>query len=403
MRERSAYYLIKRADRRLLSGQTGKHGLILSLIARPKRPFGRIHSTCLGLSHRPRDGSVVSSLHCMNDPQPEGHMASHIARRKFLATLGGAAAAWPLAARAQQPAMPVVGFLGAGARGPLREQIAAFQEGLKESSYVEGQNVAVEYRFAEGQFDRFPALAAELVRRQVAVLFVASNAGALAAKQATRTIPIVFTAGDDPVASGLVPSLNRPSGNLTGVYQFANGLEAKRLGLLHEMVRKATTIAVLVNPNYSGFENQLREVQEAAASLGVQLVIVRANVESDFDAAFSTLVQQRATALLVCASPFFNIRRQQLVVLAARHTLPAIYEWREFAAAGGLMSYGTVISDSYRQAGVYTGRILKGAKPADLPVVQSTRFEFVINLPTARALGLEFPATLLARADEVIE
>jgi putative ABC transport system substrate-binding protein len=310
-------------------------------------------------------------------------------------------AAWPLAARAQQPAMPVVGFLGAGARGPLHEQIAAFQEGLKESGYVEGQNVAVEYGFAEGQFDRFPALASDLVRRQVAVLFVASNAGALAAKQATRTIPIVFTAGDDPVASGLVPSLNRPSGNLTGVYQFANGLEAKRLGLLHEMVPKATTIAVLVNPNYSGFENQLREVQEAAASLGVQLVIVRANVESDFDAAFSTLVQQRATALLVTA--FFNIRRQQLVVLAARHALPAIYEWREFAAAGGLMSYGTVISDSYRQAGIYTGRILKGAKRADLPVVQSTRFEFVINLPTARALGLEFPATLLARADEVIE
>ena len=299
--------------------------------------------------------------------------------------------------------MPVVGFLGAGARGPLREQIAAFQEGLKESSYVEGQNVAVEYRFAEGQFDRFPALASDLVRRQVAVLFVASNAGALAAKQATRAIPIVFTAGDDPVASGLVASLNRPGGNLTGVYQFANGLEAKRLGLLHEMVPKAATIAVLVNPNFSGSENQLREVQEAAPRLGVQLVIVRANVESDFDAAFSTLVQQRATALLVCASPFFNIRRQQLVVLAARHALPATYEWREFAAAGGLMSYGTVFSDAYHQAGVYTGRILKGAKPADLPVVQLTRFEFVINLPTARALGLEVPATLLARADELIE
>jgi putative ABC transport system substrate-binding protein len=323
-------------------------------------------------------------------------------RRDFITLLGGAVA-WPFAARAQQQSMPVIGFLGAGARGSLREQIAAFQEGLKESVYFEGQNVAVEYRFAEGQFDRFPALAADLVRRQVAVLFVASNAGALAAKQATRTIPIVFTAGDDPVASGLVASLNRPGGNLTGVYQFANGLEAKRLGLLHEMVPRATAIAVLANPNYSSAEDQLSEVQKAAASLGVQLVIVRANVESDFDAAFSTLVQQGGKALLVCASPFFTVRRQQLVLLAARHALPAIYEWREFAAAGGLMSYGTVFSDAYHQAGVYTGRILKGAKPADLPIVQSTKFEFVINLSAAKALGIEVPPTLLARADEVIE
>jgi putative ABC transport system substrate-binding protein len=325
-----------------------------------------------------------------------------VKRREFL-TLLGSAAAWPLATRAQQPAMPVIGFLGTGAREPLRQQIAAFLEGLKETGYVEGQNVAVEYRFAEGQFDRFPALASDLVRRQVAVLFVASNAGTLAAKQATQAIPIVFTVGDDPVASGLVPSLNRPGGNLTGVYQFASGLEAKRLGLLHEMVPKATITAVLVNPNYSGAEDQLREVQAAAASLGVQLIIVRANVESDFDAAFSTLVQQRATALLVCASPFFTARRQQLVVLAARHAVPAIYEWREFAESGGLMSYGTVFSDSYRQAGVYAGRILKGAKPADLPIVQSTKFEFVINLSTAKALGIEVPATLSARADEIIE
>src|SRR5262249_14797574 len=235
--------------------------------------------------------------------------------------------------------MPVVGILNAGAREVMRPQIAAFLEGLKESGYVEGQNLAVEYRFAEGKFDRFAAPGSDLIRRQVSVLFASSVAGVRAAKDATSTIPIVFSVGEDPVASGLVPSLNRPGGNLTGVYQFATGLEAKRLGLLHAMVPQATPIPVLVNPNYSGAENQLREVQEAAPRLGVQLVIVRANVESDFDAAFSTFVQQRATALLVCASPFFNARRQQLIVLATRHALPAIYEWREFSAPGGLMSY----------------------------------------------------------------
>jgi putative ABC transport system substrate-binding protein len=300
--------------------------------------------------------------------------------------------------------MPVIGFLNVASPGPLRQQIAAFREGLKQSGYVEGQNVAVEYRWAEGQYERLPELAADLVRQQVSVIFVGGGAPAeLAVKAATTTIPIVFSTGGDPVRSGLVASLNQPSGNITGVYHFATGLEAKRLGLLHEMLPKATPIAVLINPNYADAENQLRDVQEAAARLGVQLVVVRANAESDFNAAFSTVVQQRSGALLVCASPFFNNRREQLVVLAARHALPTIYEWRDFAAAGGLMSYGTSLSDAYRQVGVYVGQILKGAKPVDLPVVQSTRFELVINLSTAKALGIEVPPTLSARADEVIE
>jgi putative tryptophan/tyrosine transport system substrate-binding protein len=323
-------------------------------------------------------------------------------RREFITLLGGASAAWPLAVRAHQPGMPVIGFMTPDV-GAHSQQIAAFLAGLKEAGYIEGQNVAVDFRSAEGQFDRFPALAADLVGHQVAVLVAVSTDAALAAKRATATTPIVFGMGGDPVALGLVRSLNRPGGNITGIYFFTQGLEAKRLGLLREMVPTATTMAVLINSNYSPAENQLRDVEEAAARLGVQLLVLRANAESDFDPVFATLIQQRAGALLVCASPFFFSWRQRLVVLAARLAVPAIYEWREFAAAGGLMSYGTNLNDAYREMGVYAGRILKGEKPADLPVVQSTRFEFVINLSTAKALGIEVPPTLSARADEVVE
>jgi putative ABC transport system substrate-binding protein len=323
-------------------------------------------------------------------------------RREFITLLGGATAAWPLAARAQQPTVPVIGFMTGGVQA-RSQQFAAFYAGLKESGYVQDQNVAVEFRSAEGHFDRFATLAADLLRHGVALLVAVSNDAALAAKRATATTPIIFGMGGDPVALGIVASLNRPGGNITGIYFFTQGLEGKRLGLLHELVPTATTIAVLVNPNYSPAENQLRDVQEAAARLGVQVLVLRANTETDFDAAFTDLIRQRAGALLVCASPFFFSRRQQLVVLAARHGVPAIYEWREFAVAGGLMSYGTNINDAYRQMGVYAGQILKGIKPADLPVVQSTKFEFVVNLSTAKALGIEVPPTLSARADEVIE
>jgi putative ABC transport system substrate-binding protein len=323
-------------------------------------------------------------------------------RREFISLLGSAATAWPLGVHAQQPAMPVIGFMITGVQG-RSQQIAAFHAGLKESGYVQGQNVTVELRSAEGHFDRYPALAADLLRHGVAVLVAINNDAALAAKRATATTPIVFGMGGDPVVLGLVGSLNHPGGNITGIYFFTQGLEGKRLGLLHELVPTAATIAVLVNPDYSPAKSQLLDVQEAAARLDVQVLVLRANAEADFDAVFAGLVRQRAGALLVCASPFFFSQRQQLVVLAARHAVPAIYEWREFVAAGGLMSYGTNLNDAYRQMGGYAGRILKGEKPADLPIVQSTKFEFVINLSTAKALRIEVPPTLSARADEVIE
>jgi putative ABC transport system substrate-binding protein len=323
-------------------------------------------------------------------------------RREFISLIGGAAS-WPLAARAQQPAMPVIGFLSATAPGPARLQLAAFHSGLKELGYVEGQNVTIDYRWAEGHYDRLPVMAADLVRRQVAVVVAASIDAALATKRATTTIPVVFIIGEDPVKLGFVRSLNRPGGNMTGATQFTIGLTAKRLGLLHELVPSAAAIAMLSNPNSATARTQLDDAQEAAALLKTRLVVLSATAENDFESAFATLAREQAGALLVSADPMFFIRRELLVLLAARHGVPAIYEWRDFAAAGGLMSYGTILADAYRQVGIYTGRILKGEKPSDLPAVQPIRFEFVINLNAAKALGITVPATLLALANEVIE
>jgi putative ABC transport system substrate-binding protein len=326
-------------------------------------------------------------------------------RRDLIIALGGALA-WPLAARAQQKAMPVVGFLSTGnaSPGPVAPLVAAFRQGLSETGYVEGQNVAIEYRWAEGHYDRLPALAADLVGRKVDV--IVSTGGtptALAAKNATSTIPIVFRAGTDPVGDGLVASLARPGGNLTGVSMIIDELTPKRLELLSELVPQAKVIALLVNPKNPATENVMRDVQEAARVKGLQLPILKANSESEIDAAFATLVQLQAGALVVAADPFLSSRREQLVALATRYAVPAIYAWREFAEAGGLISYGSSLTTAFRQLGNYAGKILKGAKPADLPVQQSTRFELVINLKTAKARGLTIPQSLLLRADEVIQ
>jgi ABC-type uncharacterized transport system substrate-binding protein len=326
-----------------------------------------------------------------------------IRRREFITLLGGAAAAWPLCARGQQPALPVIGHVSAGSLRNAPHLIAAMREALAEAGYVEGRNVTIESHWAEGQYDRLPAMVAELVRRHVAVLVPTPTVAALTAKAATATIPIVFSATDDPVEVGLVASLARPGGNATGIYFFFSALAAKQLGLLHELVPTAARIGLLVNPENANAKSVTREVTAAASAMGVQIELARANDSSAIEAAFAMLVRNKADALLVGADPFFYSRRLQLATLATRHALPAIYNAREVPEVGGLMSYGTSLTEVYRQIGVYAGRILKGEKPADLPVVQSTKFEFVINLQTARALGLEIPATLLARADEVIE
>jgi ABC-type uncharacterized transport system substrate-binding protein len=325
-------------------------------------------------------------------------------RRELMTLVGGVAVAWPLAARAQKSAMPVIGFLNSGSADAFAHLAAAFRQGLQEAGYVEGQNVVIEYRWAEGRYDLLPLLAADLVKRQANV--IAATGGeqsVVAAKAATTRTPIVFTAGGDPVRQGLVSSLNRPGGNLTGVYFQTGAIESKRLGLLRDLVPNTAIIGVLLNPNSPAAEPELRDISDAARAVGQKIVILEANNEQGIDATFATLTKRHIGALLVASDPLFSNRRDQIVALAARYLVPTTYYSREFTAAGGLMSYGANLADAFRQAGIYTARVLNGEKAADLPVMQPTKFELVINLQTARSLGLTIPDKLLALADEVIE
>ena len=324
-------------------------------------------------------------------------------RREFITLVGGAAA-WPLVARAQQSAMPVIGYLYAGSSAPVASLIAVFRDGLAENGYIEGRNVMIEYRYADGRYDRLPDLAADLVRRHVAVIVTPpSTAAALAAKGATRTIPIVFAVTDDPAKLGLVASLSRPGGNATGVNFLVAELVAKRLALLRELVPAAVRVVVLVNPDNANTDSVTKDLKQAAPALDMRIDVIHARDSREIEAAFAALVRTKADALLVGPDSVFQNRRVQLATLAARHAVPTVFPVREFVEVGGLLSYGTSLTNAYRQLGVYTGRILKGTKPGELPVVQSTKFELLINLPTARALGIDIPSTLLARADEVIE
>src|SRR5262249_578029 len=350
-------------------------------------------------SARPRRALVSTAARRRGD-----RMSAAMRRREFITLLGGAVAAWPLAARAQQPKVAVIGYLGGGSAAASAQTVAVFRQSLAEAGYVVGRNAAIEYRFAEGQYDRLPAMAAELDRSEVALIVAGGGtAPALAAKAATATIPIVFSVTDDPVALGLVVSFARPGGNATGINFPLADLAAKELGLLHELVPAARRIGLLVNPNNSPSAAVTKDVTAAASALGIEIGVVEANNGHTIEAAFASLLRSRSEALLIGTDPFFFSRRVQLATLAARHVIPAAFNAREFVEAGGLMSYGTSLTEVFRQLGAYAARILKGAKPIDLPVVRSVTFEFVINLSTASALGLEIPSTVLARADEVIE